>query len=149
MNTTASCLLTMAPDVYSTKVTKNILIVDDEYDHRLLLSDLLESRGFSPITAESGSEALEKLSTQRVNLVITDLMMPEMNGLELIRQMAMRTGLERTPVILVTGTPRESLEELAKSAGAFATVLKPYNVNRLITLITSALAQAESPSSNR
>jgi CheY-like chemotaxis protein len=68
--------------------TKHILIVDDEEDHRILLSDLLESRGVRISTASNAKEALGKMTTQMADLLITDFMMPEMNGLELVRALA-------------------------------------------------------------
>ena len=117
------------------------MIVDDDYDHRLLLTDLLQSHGYTIVTAENGREALVVLSSQSVGLVVTDLMMPGMNGLELIRNMANRHLLEKTPVILMTGTHREHLEAVARSAGALATVFKPYDIKRLLSLISAAIGQ--------
>lgn len=129
---------------YSTALaTKNVLIVDDEVDHRMVLADLLESYGYSTITAEGAKQALAKLSTRTVDLVITDFKMPEMNGLELIRAMANQGLLNQKPVILVTANTIENLEELAKSAGAFATLVKPYDHKTLLALIVSAINESD------
>ena len=127
---------------------KHILIVDDEEDHRLILADLLESKGYRVSIAKDAKQALVKLSTQIVDLVLTDFMMPEMNGLELIRAMARREWLTMTPVILLTANTRENLEDLAKSAGAFSTLFKPFDFQRLVNLIQSAIEQPEPVSTN-
>ncbi len=130
-----------------TMETKHILIVDDEEDHRLLMADRLESEGYFISTAENAKEALAQLSIQNVDLVITDYMMPEMNGLELIRAMARREWLNEIPVILLTANSPENLEDLAKSAGAFSTVFKPFDHKGLLALIHSAMIQPEPVSS--
>ena len=128
--------------------TIHIMIVDDEEDHRLLLTDLLEAKGFRVSTAENGRQALAQISTQTVDLVITDFLMPEMNGLELIRALARSRWLNGIPVILLTANAGGNLEELAKSAGAFSTVFKPFEFKRLVPLIHSALEQSELVSFN-
>jgi CheY-like chemotaxis protein len=128
--------------------TKHIMIVDDEEDHRLLLGDLLESKGYSISTAKNAKQALAQLSTQTVDLVITDFMMPEMNGLELIRAMAWKEWLNMIPVILLTANARENLEDLAKNAGAFSTVFKPFDNKSLLALIYTAMEQSVPISSN-
>jgi len=131
-----------------TMETKHILIVDDEEDHRLVLADLLESKGYSISTVKNAKQALAQLSTQAVDLVITDFMMPEMNGLELIRAMARSDGLNMIPVILLTANARENLEDLAKSAGAFSTVFKPFDNKNLLAGIHTAIEQSVPLSSN-
>ena len=115
-----------------TMATKHISIVDDEEDHRLILADLLESKGYSISTASNAKQALAQLSSRTVDLVITDFMMPEMNGLELIRALARREELSGIPVILLTADKSENLEGLANSAGAFSTVFKPFDFKRLL-----------------
>ena len=127
--------------------TKHILIVDDEEDHRLVLADLLESKGYSISTASNAKQALAQLSSQTVDLVITDFMMPEMNGLELIRALARREWLTGIPVILLTADKSQNLEGLANSAGAYSTVFKPFDLKRLLVLIHSAIEQPEPVSS--
>ena len=147
MNSNLVSTLSLPRDGTVTMTTKHILIVDDEEDHRLLLADLLESKGYSISTAKNAKQALAQLSTQTADLVITDFMMPEMNGLELIRAMARKVWLNMIPVILLTANPTENLEDLAKSAGAFSTVFKPYDFKSLLALIHSAIEQSESVSS--
>lgn len=126
--------------------SKHILIVDDEEDHRILLSDLLESKGFRISAASNGKEALAEMTTQTMDLVITDFMMPEMNGLELVRALARVEWLQRIPVILLTASYKENLESLARSAGAFSTVSKPVDFKILLALIHSAVVQPGSVS---
>lgn len=122
---------------------KHILIVDDEEDHRLILADLLESKGYSISTAKNAKQALAEISSRTVDLVITDFMMPGMNGLELIRALARKEWLKGIPVILLTADQSENLEGLARSAGAYSTIFKPFDFNILLTLIHSAIEQPE------
>lgn len=147
MNSNIMSLRSLPQDGTVTMATKHILIVDDEEDHRLLLADLLQSKGYSISTARDAKQALAQLSTQTVDLVITDFKMPEMNGLEFIRAMARREWLNMIPVILLTANLRENLEDLAKSAGAFSTVFKPFDFKSLLALIYSAIEQPEIVSS--
>ncbi|MDX1412344.1 MAG: response regulator [Nitrospirales bacterium] len=123
--------------------TRHILIVDDEEDHRLILADLLESKGYSISTAKNAKLALAEISTRTVDLVITDFMMPGMNGLELIRALGRKEWLKGIPVILLTADKNENLKGLARCAGAYSTIFKPFNFNSLLTLIHSAIEQTE------
>ncbi len=119
------------------------MIVDDEEDHQLILADLLESKGYSISTANNAKQALAGISSRTVDLVITDFMMPEMNGLELIRALARKEWLKEIPVILLTADQSKDLEGLARIAGAYSTVFKPLNFDRLLTLIHSAIEQPQ------
>ena len=127
---------------------KRILIVEDECDHRLLLTDQLRARGYLCRTAKDGDEALTQLEESPYDLVIADLIMPRMSGLELIRQMTKRALLETTKAILLTGSTMNGVHELARKAGAIATVMKPYDFKRLVTLITSTIGHPQPISEN-
>lgn len=122
-----------------------VLLVDDDDDLRPILRRFLERSGLSVTTACNGREALESLATQRADLVLTDLMMPEMSGIELIR--ALRLGHPALPVIAMSADADlrgdRSLES-ASQAGAQVVLEKPFAMNRLIREIQALLAASNS-----
>lgn len=117
-----------------------ILVVEDEEDIRVLLANLLRSSGARVTTAADGAEAIQMAATGLYDLLVTDLRMPEMDGMELLR--AIRRASPRTRVVLVTayGGCEEFVE--AMSLGADAFVHKPFTVDRILQVIRSALTHA-------
>jgi CheY-like chemotaxis protein len=128
--------------VASTTPSKTrILLVDDDEDLRGIIRRFLDRSGFSVTTATHGREALERLATERADLVVTDLMMPEMSGLELIREL--RSGHPTLPIIAMSAGADlrgdRSLEQ-ASQAGARVVLEKPFAMHRLIHEIRALLA---------
>jgi DNA-binding NtrC family response regulator len=108
---------------------ENILIVDDEENIVNILSELVKRWGYNPIKAQSGKEALEKFNDLSIDLVITDMMMPVMDGITLIKKItAIR---ENTMIIMLTGYP--SIESAVESIrnGAYDYLSKPVNTEEL------------------
>ncbi len=118
---------------------KRLLIVDDDPDHRLILRTMLEAKGYGCEEAEDGGVALSKLETDQAALVLTDLNMPGMNGLELIDQMGRLALLENTPAILMTSQPMEDMSSEAYKAGALAVISKPYDISKLLEEVGRAI----------
>ncbi len=105
------------------KPTLKILVVDDEHLVRWSLRRYLEAEGFETLDAESGVRALEILEKEPIDILITDLMMPEMNGLELIRKaLVMKPELD---VLVITANDSTSVIQSAEDAGAKRTFTKP------------------------
>jgi two-component system chemotaxis response regulator CheY len=102
-----------------------ILVVDDCHTTRKLLGHYLKCRGYSVVFAENGLDALEKLGTEPVNLVVTDLNMPYMDGMELIKTLRSDPAWSEMPILMVTTENDESEKELAYSHGANGYVVKP------------------------
>ncbi len=104
-----------------------ILVVDDEESIRDLLRLVLTGEGYSVVTVNDGEEAIEHLEAQRFDLVITDLVMPVVNGVEVLR--AAKRIDPNYPVIVITGYPSvETVTELVRlGAGDYLT--KPFNVD--------------------
>ncbi len=115
----------------------SILIVDDEPDIRGTLQEFLEDEGYNVITAESGAQALTIIESETVNLVLTDLLMPGMDGIELTKQIS-RTKPE-LPVVLMTAYA--SIEYAVESikAGALDFIPKPFKFNHTLFIIQKAL----------
>ncbi|HEY7870559.1 MAG TPA: sigma-54 dependent transcriptional regulator [Methylomirabilota bacterium] len=119
-----------------------ILIADDEEDSRAALETLLGSWGYVTDVAAEGREALEKAPTLRPSLVITDLIMPDLDGLSLLN--ALQQEMPRVPVIILTGRATVDTAVAAMRQGAYDYLTKPVDVDRLRLLIEKALERARS-----
>lgn len=124
-----------------------ILIVDDEKNYPLILSAVLEEENFETLTANSGREALEILSNSDVDLVLTDMKMPGMDGIELLEHI--KTREPELPVIMMTahGTVDKAVEAMQK--GAYSYILKPFENDRMILYVKKATAMYEVMKDNR
>lgn len=118
---------------------KRILIVDDERQILRMLRMALQSNGYEVATAGNGIEALEKMKEQPPDLVITDLAMPEMNGVELTH--AIRQAGE-TPVIVLSVRDTEAMKVRALDQGADDYVTKPFNMPELLARVRAQLRRA-------
>ena len=107
-------------------MSKTILIVDDAATMRQLAGFTLKDAGFEVIDAVNGKDALNKLAGKKVNLVVTDLNMPEMNGIELIKALRSKPETKFTPIIMLTTESDESIRKEGISAGAGAWIVKPF-----------------------
>ncbi len=118
----------------------SILIVDDTPDNIFLLKQMLEKKGFSEcITAESACEALQKINAG-VDLVLMDIMMPEVNGIDACRIIKSMESVRDIPVIMITAkTELESVEQ-AFEAGALDYILKPVRKMDLLARVRAALS---------
>ncbi len=119
----------------------NIMIVDDCNTTRKLLGHYLRSRGYSVVFAENGIDALEKLAIHDVNLVMTDLNMPYMDGIELIKMLRSDPILSEIPVLMITTENDDTEREKAVSCGANGYMVKPVTGNDIEENIKSIVKQ--------
>ena len=126
---------------------ESILVVDDEKNYPLILGAVLEEEGFEVLTANSGAEALEILETSDVDLVLTDMKMPVMDGIDLLEKIKIRDS--ELPVIMMTahGTVDKAVEAMEK--GAYSYILKPFDNERLIIYVNKAIAMYRVVKENR
>jgi two-component system, NtrC family, response regulator len=126
---------------------ETILIVDDEKNYPLILSAILEEEGYETLTANSGREALEKLSNSDVDLVLTDMKMPSMDGIELLEKI--KTIDSELPVIMMTayGTVEKAVEAMQK--GAYNYILKPFDNDSLVLYVEKAVTMYRVIKENR
>ena len=115
----------------------NILIVDDEEDSRTALRTILGTWGYATDAATEGREALQKAAALRPSLVVTDLMMPDMDGLGLLA--ALQQEMPRVPVIILTGRATVDTAVGAMRQGAYDYLTKPVDLDRLRLLIEKGL----------
>ncbi|MBA3009645.1 MAG: sigma-54 dependent transcriptional regulator [Proteobacteria bacterium] len=117
---------------------ENILIVDDEKHYPMIISEILREEGYCPFTASSGMEALDILNTRLIDLVLTDVKMPGMSGIDLLEKI--KEIKPDMPVIIMTafGSVERAVEAMHK--GAYTFILKPFENDALIAHIAKALS---------
>ncbi len=118
-----------------------ILIVDDCQTTRKLLSLYLKLKGFEVVTAENGLDAVEKLGTNSINLVLTDLNMPYMDGIELVRTLRADPATAALPVIMVTTEADQEEKDKAAAAGANGYMIKPVTADAVTHHIKDLLKE--------
>ena len=123
--------------------SKTILIVDDSATMRAMLVSVVESLGEHTIVeASSGLEALRLLPRTHIDLVLTDLNMPDINGLELLRYLRKNPDYCSTPVFIISSEGREKDIERGKRSGADEYVIKPFDHAALKQLISTYLCKS-------
>lgn len=116
-----------------------ILVVDDEPHIVMMLEARLRKNGFEVLTAASGSEAMAQVKKDRPDLILLDVMMPAVSGLEVCRTLKENPATKAIPVILLTAKSTERDQTLGISAGADAYVTKPYTPEELLGQIKELL----------
>lgn len=114
---------------------KKILIVDDSASMRQMVNFTLSEEGYEVVEAENGREALDSMKGVAPELVITDINMPVMDGIELIKQIRSASDFKFTPVIVLTTESEESKQNEGKQAGATAWLVKPFTPEKLIETV--------------
>lgn len=118
---------------------KRIMTVDDSATIRQMLSFTLQDAGYEVIEASNGIEALEKFETESVQMLITDLNMPRMDGIELIRQVRKTPGNRFIPIIMLTTESDEQKKQAGKTAGASGWIVKPFKPEQLLRVVKMVL----------
>lgn len=116
-------------------MAKKVLTVDDSKTMREMVSFTLKSAGYDVIEAEDGKAALDKLNGAKVDAIITDLNMPNMNGFELIRALRANPLYKFTPILMLTTEGDNSKKEEGKAAGATGWIVKPFNPQKLVEVV--------------
>ncbi len=114
---------------------KTIRTVDDSATVRQMAGLVLREAGYEVIEAVDGVDALAKLKGQELNLILTDLNMPNMDGLELTRRVRALASYKFVPVVLLTTESQPEKKQEGKAAGATAWIVKPFNPDQLLTVV--------------
>ena len=126
-------------------MSRKVLVVDDETDFRTSVRDLLGLHGYQVAEASNGLEALRVLAKERVAILMTDLFMPRMDGIELLRHV--RKSREPLPgIIAVTGAThlgRQTTVAAASLLGAHVVLIKPFTSDQLLSAIAAASTAAD------
>jgi two-component system, OmpR family, alkaline phosphatase synthesis response regulator PhoP len=125
-------------------MAKKILIVDDNPDSIAIMRSILENRGDQVYVAASGAQALQVVSTEALDLVLLDVMMPEMNGIEVLQQIKDNSQTGRLPVILVTAKTHDDDVMVGYQYGADYYITKPFTAKQLLYGIDLVLGKGDS-----
>ncbi len=120
-----------------------ILCVDDEPANLKLLENILVPRGYEVVSVASGEDALRKIKTRPIDLVLMDLMLPGMDGLQVSRKIKDNKKARNIPIIMLTA--HSGVESFIKSLSneVFAYLHKPFETEELLNLVRAALGQSE------
>jgi len=118
---------------------KTILFVDDSVSIRMLVKMILEEAGYQIIMSEDGKDALSLLDGRTIDLVITDLHMPRMNGLELIKEIRKHQNYRFVPILFLTTETKPELKQEAKVAGATGWITKPFDRDKFLHIIKKVI----------
>lgn len=120
-------------------MARSVLVVDDMQSQLDLLTNYLSRAGYDVTTANSGAAALEKIKASKPDVVVTDLVMPEVTGLELCRELKRRPETADIPVIACTTKDRKMDQTWAKKQGVAAYLVKPCTAEQLVQAVRAAL----------
>jgi DNA-binding response OmpR family regulator len=120
-------------------MAKSILIVDDDEMVCMALTELLKPEGYEIDTVWNAKEALERIDKKRYDLLILDIIMPEMNGLELCKKIKAKEDYNEIPVVFLTAKSREEDRMLGIKAGAKLFLSKPISPDKLVKIISETL----------
>jgi two-component system chemotaxis response regulator CheY len=120
-------------------MAKKILIVDDSESVRMIARIALREQGYEVVEAGNGVEALKQLDVERVNLVISDVNMPEMDGITLLKQIKASAKHKFMPIIMLTTEAGQDKKDEGRAAGAKAWITKPFQPNVLIAAVSKLI----------
>ena len=123
-------------------MSKCILVVEDQEDNRRILRDLLGNAGYHLIEAQSGEDALAAVMKQRPDLILMDIQLPEVSGLEVTKWLKEDPELKAIPVVAVTAFAMKGDEERIRQGGCEAYLSKPISVAKFIETIRRFLGSA-------
>lgn len=118
---------------------KSILVVDDSLSIREVVGEMLEKNQYNVYKANDGRHAMDMLDGREIHLILTDLHMPVMNGLELIKEVRKTKGYKHIPILFLTTETKKEKKQEAKNAGATGWLVKPFDGERLIKTLNRVL----------
>jgi len=120
-------------------MARTILIVDDSASIRQVVGLTLKGAGYDVVDAVDGRDALSKLDGRKLHLVISDVNMPNMDGISFVREMKVRPAYKFTPVIMLTTEAGEAKKRDGQMAGAKAWVIKPFQPARMLDAVSKLI----------
>lgn len=114
---------------------KRVMAVDDSATVRQVLQMTLEGAGYEVIEAVDGCDALNKLGSAAIDMMVTDLNMPNMDGIELIKNVRRNPGCRFMPIIMLTTESQPEKKQEGKAAGASGWIVKPFKPEQLLAVV--------------
>ncbi len=111
------------------------MVVDDAKSMRGLIAMTLQSAGYNVIEACDGQDALQKIEGEKVNMVISDLNMPNMNGIEMIKQLKQNPKYKFLPIVMLTTESEDAKKKEGQAAGAKAWMVKPFKPDTVLKVV--------------
>ncbi len=121
-------------------MSASILAVDDSASMRQMVSFTLKGAGYDVVEAADGVEALNIAKTRSVNLVITDVNMPNMDGISLIKELRSLPSYKFTPLLMLTTESGAEKKQQGKAAGATGWIVKPFNPDQLLNTVKKVIS---------
>jgi two-component system chemotaxis response regulator CheY len=118
---------------------KTIMAVDDSASLRQMVSVVLRGGGYEVIEAADGMDALSKLRSREVHMVLTDINMPNLDGIELTRRLRAMPEYKFVPIVLLTTESHPEKKQEGKAAGATAWIVKPFNPDQLLAVVKKVM----------
>ena len=117
-------------------MSKTILIIDDSASVRQVVSITLKGAGYNVIEAVDGKDALSKLDGQKIHLIISDVNMPNMDGITFVKESKKLPAYKFTPIIMLTTESQEGKKQEGQAAGAKAWVVKPFQPAQMLAAVS-------------
>ena len=122
-------------------MSKTVMIVDDSSVMRMTVINVLKDAGYTMIEASNGITALEKLGAYKIHLIISDVNMPNMDGLTFVKKVKELPDYKFVPIIMLTTVTGQDKIEIGKAAGIKAWMVKPFDKTKLIGAVAKLLGQ--------
>ncbi len=116
-------------------MSKRVLTVDDSQTIREMVSFTLKGAGFEVVEAEDGRKALDLLGSTKVDVIITDLNMPNMDGITLIKELRANPAHKFVPILMLTTESQEAKKSEGRGAGATGWIVKPFDPEKLVQVV--------------
>jgi len=120
-------------------MSKTIMVVDDSASVRQVVSITLKGAGYQVIEACDGQDGLSKLNGDKISLVISDVNMPNMDGITFVKELKKLPSYKFTPVIMLTTESQESKKQEGQAAGAKAWVVKPFQPQQMLSAVSKLI----------
>jgi two-component system chemotaxis response regulator CheY len=117
-------------------MSKSILIVDDSASIRQVVSITLKGAGYDVVEAADGKEGLEKLDGRKIHLIISDVNMPNMDGISMVKEIKQMPAYKFTPIIMLTTEGSDDKKQQGKDAGAKAWIVKPFQPAQMLQAVS-------------
>jgi len=121
-------------------MAKNVLIVDDSASLRQVVNIALKGAGYNVIEACDGKDALSKLNGEKIHLIISDVNMPNMDGITFVKEAKKLPNYKFTPIIMLTTESQEEKKKEGQAAGAKAWVVKPFQPAQMLSAVSKLIA---------